>query len=119
MCIFSHLHHYNILQAREREEEMGAGAGFLHVTDTANSFFFSLSLNPSGCCISYIRQFQDPSLVITYSNSSVCPDETIFLDILVLLNMYFDMPLLAQLQHETVDIVENKDLKLFQTFANS
>lgn len=89
MCTFSHLYPYNILQVHEGEEEMGAGAGFLHVTDTANSFFYSLSLRPSGCCISYMRKFQDPSLVTTYSNSYVCPDETIFLDVflLVLLNM--------------------------------
>lgn len=40
--------------------------------------FFSLSLRPSGCCISYSRKFQDPSLVITDSNSYMCPDETIF-----------------------------------------
>lgn len=114
MCTFSHLHPYNILQVREGEEEMGAGAGFLHVTDTANTFFFSLFLRLSGCCISYMRTFQDPSLVITYSNSYICPDETIFLDmfLLVLLNVYFDMSLLAQLQHKTVDVLENKDINI-------
>lgn len=120
MCSFSHLHPYNILQAHEREEEMGAGAGFLHVTDTANRFFFSLSLRPSGCCISYRRKFQDPSLVITDSNSYVCPDETIFLGIflLVLLNMSFHLPLLAQLQYKALGILLNEDInfsRLLQT----
>lgn len=120
MCSFSHLHPYNILQAHEREEEMGAGAGFLHVTDTANRVFFSLSLRPSGCCISYRRKFQDPSLVITDSNSYVCPDETIFLGIflLVLLNMSFHLPLLAQLQYKALGILLNEDInfsRLLQT----
>lgn len=54
MCTFSHLHPYNILQVHEGEGEMGAGAGFLRVTDTVNTFFFfSIFLRPSGCCISY------------------------------------------------------------------
>lgn len=120
MCSFSHLHPYNILQAHEGEEEMGAGAGFLHVTDTANRFFFSLWLRPSGCCISYRRKFQDPSLVITGSNSYVCPDETIFLGIflLVLLNMSLHLPLLAQLQYKALGILLNEDInfsRLLQT----
>lgn len=84
MCNFSHLHPYNILQAREGEKEMGMGAGFRHITDTANSLFLVLPLRPSGCCVSYIRKFQDSSLDITYSNSYVHPDETIFLDIFLL-----------------------------------
>lgn len=45
MCTFSHLHPYNILQAREGEEETGAEAGFLRVTDTANSFFLVFPLD--------------------------------------------------------------------------
>lgn len=122
MCSFSHLHPYNILQAHEGEKEMEAGAGFLHVTDTANRlvFFFSPSSRPSGCCISHRRKFQDPSPVITDSNSYVCPDETIFLGIflLVLLNMSFYLPLLAPLQHKAVGILLNEDInfsRLLQT----
>lgn len=67
-----------------------------------------------------MRKCQDPSLVITYSNSYVCPDETIFSDmfLLVHLKMYLDTPLLAQLQHKTVDILESKGInfsRLLQT----
>lgn len=83
-------------------------------------FFPSLSLRPSGCCISYSRKFQDPSLVITDSNSYMCPDETIFLGVflLVLLNLSFHSPLLALLQHKAVGILLNEDInfsRLLQT----
>lgn len=90
MYTFSHLHPYNILQACEGEKETGMGAGFRHVTDTANSLFLVFPLRPSGCCVSYIRKFQDPSLDNTYSNSYVRLDETIFMDVflLVLLNVF-------------------------------
>lgn len=46
MCSFSHLHPYNILQAHEGEKEMEAGAGFLHVTDTANRLVFFFLVLP-------------------------------------------------------------------------
>lgn len=66
----------------------------------------------SGCCILYSRKFQDPSLVITRSNSYMCSDETIFLGIflLVLLNMSFHLTILAPLQHKGVGILLKEDI---------
>lgn len=104
---------------RERKKwERGQDSCMLQILLTG--FFFSLSLRPSGCCISYKRKFQDPSLVITDSNSYVCPDETVFLGIflLVLLNMSFHLPLLARLQYKALGILLNEDInfsRLLQT----
>lgn len=39
-----------------------------------------------------MRRLQDPSFATTYLNSYVQPDETVFLDVLVHLNMYCDVP---------------------------
>lgn len=104
----------------KRKWKRGQDSCMLQILLTGWFFFFSPSSRPSGCCISYRRKFQDPSPVITDFNSYVCPDETIFLGIflLVLLNMSFYLPLLAPLQHKAVGILLNEDInfsRLLQT----
>lgn len=54
MGAFSHLDPCNILHVSEGEEEMEAGAGFLHVVDTVSRFFDSF--RKTFCLLCFIHE---------------------------------------------------------------